>query len=921
MQKIKLFMVLALLCVGVSESWAETSTVTASRITSSSATWTGSQNESWAVTVNGGATNQTVTNSYAQVGTQQSPSTSITFSTSGISGTITSIVVDCAAYKGWATISATVGGSSFGTQDQRVPSWSNNSGGNVTFSGSASGDITITMTNGYVDWWGDRTGGRAMYIKSITVTYTIPEYDPTQDPRYLSWSEGNFTYSNYHIQSTNTTGDGSGKQGFMDDTFDYYPGQPEIAISLNLNKTNDNMTDVMYATVDGYLGNDGYIHNISGRPTVPQVNGTNLPTTQGSSTTINGITYTYLGDNYDRHGTSYWGPSGTYNGYNVYQRYYFYERSYSGKYSDVTSVTIPKEVTHDGVTYKVTAIQKWGFCYAQNDMNVRPSCSTYAQSTDAQGRTVMTYTDKPGESEKSNINDHSNEYLKTVTFEQYSNIHSVGDYAFMSCKALTSIQIPASVTYFGQGIFECCTALTDCRFQTLTSAMISYYNGLETTASTSDDTVIPLTESMVDQVRWSTLRIFTFWFCTALQSLELPDGITEIKGRGYGGPLQYLTSLINIRLPNTLTTIGEHFLCCAMSLKTLTIPASVTDIDGACFHGCESLESVYMLGPASALKTEGSGSGEATFGQNGIFCADHVSDATFYCVEEYLSDYQADQGWSLIDEGGVYDASAGKYGNTLTTIPIEKRVFPTKWVTAIFPYQVDDYKTVFGANTRVAVMDPDAEHTVTTGKEQATGKQVQLYNIVFKLIDTDYIPAGTPVMICAGQQTEYALYSADQQVTEWFRLESTKEHGTPVTATDGAVITMKGKYVPYTMHPWDFYFMYKNKTQDESGNVTYTDPAEVARFYRVPDAENAATVGICRCYWTINMDGVKIDATMAPAKSATFFVDDEVDGIDGIETRINIAGIYDLQGRKLDIDQNDLPQGLYIVNGKKVVKK
>ena len=144
--------------------WADTSTVTASKITSSSVSWTGTASETWSVSVNGGATNQNVTNGYAQVGTSSSPSTSITISTSGISGTISKIVVNCAAYQGKASISATVGGSAFGTQNQSIPSWSSSTGGDKTFSGSASGAIVITMTNG--------SGGRAMYIKSITVTYS-----------------------------------------------------------------------------------------------------------------------------------------------------------------------------------------------------------------------------------------------------------------------------------------------------------------------------------------------------------------------------------------------------------------------------------------------------------------------------------------------------------------------------------------------------------------------------------------------------------------------------------------------------------------------------------------------------------------------------------------------------------------------------
>ena len=142
---------------------AETSTVNASKVSSASETWTGTANETWTVTVDGGATGQNVTNSYAQIGTRNSPSTSITISTSSIPGTITSIVLDCASYNGLGTVSATVGGAAFGTQSQSIPSWSSNAGGEVTFEGEAFGTIVLTMTNG--------SGGRAMYVKSITVTY------------------------------------------------------------------------------------------------------------------------------------------------------------------------------------------------------------------------------------------------------------------------------------------------------------------------------------------------------------------------------------------------------------------------------------------------------------------------------------------------------------------------------------------------------------------------------------------------------------------------------------------------------------------------------------------------------------------------------------------------------------------------------
>ena len=163
MKKLLTFLMLLNLLFEI--GWAETTTVTASKITRTSFSWTGSGEETWSGTVNGGVVNQnTYQTGYVQVGTNSNPSTSVTLSTSGIPGTITSVVFDCAARQGKATVSVTVGGNVFGAQNQNVPSWSNNLGGNVTFEGSASGAIVITMTNG--------DGGGGMYIKSVTVTYT-----------------------------------------------------------------------------------------------------------------------------------------------------------------------------------------------------------------------------------------------------------------------------------------------------------------------------------------------------------------------------------------------------------------------------------------------------------------------------------------------------------------------------------------------------------------------------------------------------------------------------------------------------------------------------------------------------------------------------------------------------------------------------
>ena len=642
----------------------------------------------------------------------------------------------------------------------------------------------------------------------------------------ITWNDGTFEYSNYFTSSTGVT--------------EKLPAG-EVAIRLYLGDT-ETVTDTI-----------GYNFNHGGGTHADDDNdgvGTNA-------------TYTSIGT----HAIS---------GANLY----FYLRTHQIASSKKTSVIVPATVPGpDGTgSYKVTAIQKWGFCYKQTHKMVISHCD------DADRWWA--------------IDDHSNRHLTSVTFANPSNVKKIGDYAFMSCTELQSVVLPNSLEYMGDGIFEQDYKLTDVRFQTR-----------------SDGTVA-----------LETIKNFTFWLCTGMKSLELPDGIKEIEGSQSGAAMQYMLSLKNVRLPNTLETIGAHFLCCASSLESLTIPASVKTIDGACFHGCMRLRNVYLLGPVSALQREYTEGGQTstTFSANSTFCKDQVQDCTFWVNEEAYDDYVAHPVWNLINETTFNEdftevISQTGDRNALRKIINEKRVFPAKWVTAIFPYGVENYVTSFGTGTRVAVMDPAARHTVTYEYDASVGKSVAVYNIVFKLIEGTAIPAKTPVMICAGQQTEYVMYTSQQASTEEFKQESSQPHPTDVTAVDGSKISMRGQYVPYTTHPWDFYFMYKDKTQNADGTWTY--PSDPAKFYRVPDADNAATVGICRCWWRLEVNNTKTDGSMAPAKSSKFFDFDETTGINNIENRIRIEGIYDMQGRKLDIKQSELPQGLYIVNGKKVVKQ
>ena len=563
-------------------------------------------------------------------------------------------------------------------------------------------------------------------------------------------------------------------------------------------------------------------------------------------------------------------------------------------YRDET-VTIPiKDPTK---SYDVVAIQSQGMVEAKTHTIKVESCSN-----------VNYY---PGE------NDHSNSYLKTVTFTKTSKVRSIGDYAFESCKVLTTIEIPQSVEYLGEAAFSMCENIID---------------GLtfERKANGTLDTKIKV------------IRNYTFWLCRKMTNLELPDGIIIIEGQQGGAAMQYMLKLGaeggKLRLPNTLVAIGPHFLCVAKSLTELDIPASVRYIDGACFHGCGALRSVYLLGPASALQASYTGSDTSnTFDANDCFCGAHVNNCTFYTTQENLPSYATDatKVWPLIadnqngsrvlldpetnqpllDKDGNQITCSVKgegYHNVLTYIPDQVVEFtPGKWVTVIFPtaYTQAQLQETFGSEVVLAKMTG----FLTPDWSVVNGKRTYHLNFTQQTAAEKHIP----YMIKPGQKNGTNPYNvtmiAASKMDADYRAELTKDHALSIEASDHNHVVMYGRYRPYDMEQWQFYFMNPLK------NGVYNTACV---FKRIVDPAEAPTIRGFRCYWRIWLEGEAQDAG-AGAKSAFFRFadDDETTGIEQTESNISIeiGNIYDLNGRKMDVKKDDLPKGLFIINGKKVM--
>ncbi|MCQ2274064.1 MAG: leucine-rich repeat protein [Bacteroidales bacterium] len=78
--------------------------------------------------------------------------------------------------------------------------------------------------------------------------------------------------------------------------------------------------------------------------------------------------------------------------------------------------------------------------------------------------------------------------------------------------------------------------------------------------------------------------------CSSLQSIVIPDSVTEIRSGAFSG----CSSLQSIVIPDSVTKIGDHAFDDCSSLQSIAIPDSVTKIEYNAFRGCSSLQSIVI---------------------------------------------------------------------------------------------------------------------------------------------------------------------------------------------------------------------------------------------------------------------------------------------------------------------------------------
>ena len=154
--------------------------------------------------------------------------------------------------------------------------------------------------------------------------------------------------------------------------------------------------------------------------------------------------------------------------------------------------------------------------------------------------------------------------LTSVTIP--NSVTSIGQSAFVNCSGLTSVTIPSSVTSIGNYAFARCSGLTGISVDAANPVYDSR-NGCNAIIETASGTLKAGCMNTVIPEGVTAIADFAFYDCTLLPSIDIPEGVTSIGYAAFG--------------------------CCNW-LTSVTIPSSVTSIGDIAFIGCAHLTAVTV---------------------------------------------------------------------------------------------------------------------------------------------------------------------------------------------------------------------------------------------------------------------------------------------------------------------------------------
>lgn len=165
--------------------------------------------------------------------------------------------------------------------------------------------------------------------------------------------------------------------------------------------------------------------------------------------------------------------------------------------------------------------------------------------------------------------------------------------AFANCTGFSRLVVPDTVAYIGVGAFSGCNGLTSLTLPFIGSNINGgngYLAHVFGGRSFQNYELVPSALKSVTVTRAQRIYPNAFYRSEGLTEIKLPETLTTIGNRAFYG----CKGLAEALLPSALGEIAqEAFYGCA-KLVSVDIPDSVTDIGAGAFGGCDGLEKISM---------------------------------------------------------------------------------------------------------------------------------------------------------------------------------------------------------------------------------------------------------------------------------------------------------------------------------------
>ena len=236
------------------------------------------------------------------------------------------------------------------------------------------------------------------------------------------------------------------------------------------------------------------------------------------------------------------------------------------------------------------------------------------------------------------------DYSKTVLFGYRGNsanvtipssVIAIGDRAFSYCSNVTSVTIPNTVVSIGQYAFYHCDHLSGVSIPNSVLSIGSWaFVGTNVLNYCGSATGSPWGANRAgcfyaegDFVYLDNTKTSLVAYLGAGGSVTIPNTVTNIEGYAFWN----CTGLTSVTIPNSVTTIGEYAFQSCRGLTSVTIPNSVNSIGNSAFRGCSGLTSITIPNQVTSI-------GQYSFGWcTGLTSVTILNSVT--TIEDYAFSY------------------------------------------------------------------------------------------------------------------------------------------------------------------------------------------------------------------------------------------------------------------------------------------